>query len=61
MGGVYTIEETIEVEVEIDKDNLLALALEAHRRDITLNSFIIELLENYARKQESSLGETQNP
>lgn len=36
-----------EVEFTIDDDILLFCALEAHKRDITLNQYINEILNNY--------------
>lgn len=38
------------VPLEIDADLLLTLALEAHRRDITLNALIVEIVNREAAK-----------
>jgi len=57
MGGVYTIEETrdVEVELELDEKTLLYLALEAHKKNVTLNDYMIELLEDYVREHKETL------
>ena len=57
MGGVYTIEEKrdVEVELELDEKTLLYLALEAHKKNVTLNDYMIELLEDYARERQKTL------
>lgn len=36
-----------EVELTISDENLLFLALEAHKRDITLNEYINQILKKY--------------
>lgn len=35
----------VEVEIELPDETLMALALEAHRQDITLNQLILNILE----------------
>ena len=57
MGGVYTLEEKrdVEVELELDEKTLLYLALEAHKKNVTLNDYMIELLEDYARERQKTL------
>ena len=57
MGGVYTIEEKrdVEVELELDEKTLLYLALEAHKKNVTLNDYMIELLEDYVREHKETL------
>jgi hypothetical protein len=42
----------VTVTVDLDSDLLLALALEAHRRDMKLNDYIVELLEKYVKERE---------
>ena len=37
----------VTVEIDLDDDVLLKLALEAHRRNLTLNDLCIEILQNY--------------
>ena len=37
----------VDVEVDLDDEVLLRLALEAHRKDITLNQLIIESLKSF--------------
>lgn len=37
----------VDVEVDLDDEVLLRLALEAHRRDITLNQLINESLKSF--------------
>lgn len=39
-----------EVELTISDENLLFLAIEAHKRDITLNEYINEILKKYANE-----------
>lgn len=41
------MDEQVEIEVNLDTDTIATLALAAHERDITLNQFIVELLEEY--------------
>ena len=36
-----------EIELDLDDDVILNLALEAHKRDITLNKYINEILKKY--------------
>jgi len=57
MGGVYTIEEKrdVEIELELDEKTLLYLALEAHKKNVTLNDYMIELLEDYVREHKETL------
>ena len=57
MGGVYTIEgkRDVEVELELDEKTLLYLALEAHKKNVTLNDYMIELLEDYVREHKETL------
>ena len=40
-------EGTEEVEIELKDDDILDLALMAHKQDITLNELIIRILEDY--------------
>ena len=40
-------EGTEEVEIELKDDEILDLALMAHKQDITLNELIIRILEDY--------------
>ena len=40
-------ENLVEVEVELDDQVILRLALEAHRRDITLNQLCNEILGDF--------------
>ena len=40
-------ERTEEVEIELKDDDILDLALMAHKQDITLNELIIRILEDY--------------
>lgn len=37
----------MEVDLDLDDDIILYLALEAHKRDITLNEYINEILKKY--------------
>ena len=57
MSGVYTIEEKrdVEIELELDEKTLLYLALEAHKKNVTLNDYMIELLEDYVREHKETL------
>ena len=57
MGGIYKVEETryVECELELDEKTLLFLALEAHKKNITLNDYMIELFKDYARERQKTL------
>jgi len=35
------------IELDLSTDEILFLALEAHKRDITLNAFIVEILKDF--------------
>ena len=51
------MENTEEVEITLDNDELLQLCLIAHKRDITLNALITEILTeelNKLEKQDAS-------
>ena len=41
-----------EIDLEIEEDLLLKLCLEAHRKDITLNKLICEIIAKYAEEEE---------
>lgn len=43
----------VTVTISLDKDLLLALALEAHKRDMKLNDYIVELLERKIKEHDS--------
>ena len=40
------------IEVDLDLETIGTLALEAHRRDMKLNDFIIEILTKYVEEHE---------
>ena len=40
------------IELELDLETIGSLAIEAHRRDMKLNDFIIEILVKYVEKHE---------
>ena len=42
---------TKEIEVELDNDTFIRLALEAHNRNITFNALCNELLSKYVDEQ----------
>ena len=42
-------EEIVNVDVLIEKNIILELALEAHRRDMKFNDFLVEILMEAAR------------
>jgi hypothetical protein len=44
-----------EVEIDMDKDTLLSLALEAHEKDITLNKLVNLKLINYINEMDKKL------
>jgi predicted HicB family RNase H-like nuclease len=37
----------IEIQVDLDNETILFLALKAHKEDITLNQYINNILKNY--------------
>lgn len=39
--------DTIDVELELDDETILFLALKAHEKDITLNQYINQILKIY--------------
>ena len=39
-----------EIEIQIEDDVLLKLALEAHRRDMKLNDYLLEVVMEYVEK-----------
>lgn len=45
-------EDYVSVEIELDNDLLLQLALMAHRKDITLNQLIIDILKKEVERLE---------
>jgi len=47
-----------QVEVELDDQILLELALEAHRRDITLNALCNDILQKHIKENETKNGVT---
>ena len=46
-------ENLVEVEVELDDQVVLRLAMEAHRRDITLNQLCNEILGDFAEENKT--------
>ena len=46
-------QEYTEIELNIDEDVLLTLALEAHRRDMKLNDYILEIIMEYCEQVEN--------
>ena len=52
--SMETAEDMIDVQIEISDEIFSALALEAHKRDLTLSQFIAKILEDYVseRKKE---------
>ena len=49
----------VTITVDLDNDLILALALEAHRRDMKLNDLIVELLEEAVKKESSNVEEKE--
>lgn len=47
--------EMVNIVIDLEDQVLLKLALMAHERDITLNAFIIEILEEEVKKAEKSV------
>lgn len=43
----------VRVILNLDKDLLLALALEAHKRDMKLNDLVVEILERAVKENDS--------
>jgi len=46
-------EEMVEVELDLDDDMLLQLAMIAHEQDITLNQLINEMLTDFIKEQDN--------
>ena len=44
-----------EIEIQIEDDILLKLALEAHHKDMKLNDYLIEIVMEYVEKQNNEL------
>lgn len=49
----FRLEDWVDVPVDLDNETLLSLSLEAHRRDITLNQLIVEILEAEISRKEN--------
>jgi hypothetical protein len=43
--------KTVSVPLELPETTILYLALEAHKLDITLNAFMLKLIEAYIEKE----------
>lgn len=44
--------EYVDVELELDNDVIVQLALEAHRRDVTLNQLLNDILREMVEKED---------
>lgn len=49
-------ETEIEIEIELDLETIGILALEAHRKNLTLNTFIVDILTAYTIEQQKKIG-----
>jgi len=45
----------IQVPIDLDNDTMLKLAMEAHKRDITLNKMVEEVLRNVIAEHELNI------
>jgi len=48
-------EKMVNMEIILDDDVLLKLALEAHRKDMKLNDYLIEILLEYCDEQQRDI------
>ena len=47
-----TFDTRIQVPIDLDNDTMLQLAMEAHKRDITLNQMVVEILQQVITEHE---------
>ena len=47
-------DKRVQMEVDLDDETLLKLAVEAHKRDITINKYIEEVLQHFIDTQKST-------
>ena len=55
MFNGVTFDTRIQVPIDLDNDTMLKLAMEAHKRDITLNKMVEEVLRNVIAEHEFNI------
>jgi hypothetical protein len=55
MFNGVTFDTRIQVPIDLDNDTMLKLAMEAHKRDITLNQMVEEVLRNVIAEHELNI------